>query len=112
MSECIFCRIVQGEISADKKYEDEEFLAFTDINPQAPFHYLIIPKKHVSNLMEIQDEDMVGRLFSVIRHLAKEEKLDEKGFRVVNNCGEEGGQTVDHIHFHLLGGRFMNWPPG
>ncbi len=112
MADCIFCKIVEGDIPAQKVYEDNEFLVFADVKPQAPVHHLVIPKEHVSNLMEIDDGDLLGRLFVVIQKVAQQEGISEKGFRVVNNCGDDGGQTVDHIHFHLLGGRFMEWPPG
>ncbi len=112
MADCIFCKIVEGEIPAQKVYEDHEFLVFADLKPQAPVHHLVIPKEHISNLMEIKDQDLLGRLFGVIQKVARQEGISEKGFRVVNNCGDDGGQTVGHIHFHLLGGRFMEWPPG
>lgn len=112
MADCIFCKIVEGDIPAQKIYEDHEFLVFADVKPQAPVHHLVIPKEHISNIMEIKDQDLLGRLFGVIQKVAQQEGISEKGFRVVNNCGDDGGQTVGHIHFHLLGGRFMEWPPG
>ncbi len=112
MADCIFCKIVEGDIPAQKVYEDHEFLVFADMKPQAPVHHLVIPKEHISNIMEIKDQDLLGRLFGVIQKVAQQEGISEKGFRVVNNCGDDGGQTVGHIHFHLLGGRFMEWPPG
>ncbi len=112
MADCIFCKIVEGDIPAQKVYEDHEFLVFADVKPQAPVHHLVIPKEHISNIMEIKDQDLLGRLFGVIQKVAQQEGISEKGFRVVNNCGDDGGQTVGHIHFHLLGGRFMEWPPG
>ncbi len=112
MADCIFCKIVEGDIPAQKVYEDHEFLVFADMKPQAPVHHLVIPKEHISNIMEIKDQDLLGRLFGVIHKVAQQEGISEKGFRVVNNCGDDGGQTVGHIHFHLLGGRFMEWPPG
>ncbi len=112
MEDCIFCRIINEEVPAKKVYEDSEFLVFADVNPQAPVHNLVIPKKHISNIMEIRDGEMLGRLFEVVQKVAQQEGIASDGFRVVNNCGENGGQTVDHLHFHLLGGRFMEWPPG
>ncbi len=110
MAECIFCKIVQGDLPADIVYKDQDVLAFNDINPQAPVHILIIPKKHYQSIME--ENFSLEKLFHVIKHLARENGLAEKGFRVVCNCGDEGGQTVEHLHFHLLGGRKMEWPPG
>jgi len=106
MNDCIFCKIVNGEIPSSKVYEDDEILAFKDINPAAPVHILVIPKKHIAsaNELTVEDEALVGRMFTVIKKLAKEFKL-ENGYRIVNNCGEDGGQEVKHIHFHLLGGR-------
>ena len=106
MEDCIFCKIIKGEIPSDKVYEDDEILAFKDINPIAPIHVLIIPKKHIDSINEINDEDelLIGKIFIVIKKLAKEFNLDN-GYRIVNNCGEDGGQAVKHLHFHLLGGR-------
>ncbi|MGA8943118.1 MAG: histidine triad nucleotide-binding protein [Thermoactinomyces sp.] len=114
MEDCIFCQIVEGKIPSKKVYEDELVYAFHDISPVAPTHVLVIPKKHISSLMELKEEDqtIVSKIMMAIQKIAKEFGLDEKGFRVVNNVGEEGGQTVFHIHFHLLGGRTMTWPPG
>ena len=114
MSDCIFCRIVNGEISSDKVYEDEELLAFRDLNPQAPVHLLVIPKKHIRNIMELDagDTDLMGRLLFRAQELAKNNGCEEKGARFVINCKSNGGQTVDHLHCHVLGGRFMQWPPG
>ncbi len=112
--ECIFCKIAQGEISAKKVYEDDRVLAFHDIAPQAPVHILIIPKKHYSNLVELdeKDKELVGHIFLVANKLAKEMGFDGRGFRIVVNCNRDGGQTVFHLHFHLLAGRQMHWPPG
>ncbi|WP_124727834.1 histidine triad nucleotide-binding protein [Staphylospora marina] len=112
MDDCIFCRIVEGKIPARKVYEDEHVLAFHDIAPQAPVHVLVIPKVHVRSIMELEDEGLAGKIVTGIRNVARELNLDEKGFRVVNNMGQDGGQTVFHIHFHLLGGRTLTWPPG
>ena len=106
MEDCIFCKIVKGEIPSNKVYEDDEILAFKDINPMAPVHILVIPKKHIESANDISEEDelLIGRMFTVIKKLAKENNLDN-GYRIVNNCGEDGGQAVKHLHFHLLGGR-------
>ena len=114
MIECIFCRIIRGEIPAKKVYEDDEFLAFDDINPQAPVHLLVIPKKHIRNIMEAEPDDtaLLGRLLFKAQEIAKNNGCAENGARFVINCKSDGGQTVDHIHCHILGGRFMTWPPG
>ena len=106
MEDCIFCKIIRGEIPSNKVYEDDEILAFKDINPMAPVHILVIPKKHIESADEISEEDelLIGKIFTVIKRLAKENHLDN-GYRIVNNCGEDGGQAVKHLHFHLLGGR-------
>lgn len=111
--DCIFCKIVSGEIPAQKLHEDESSVAFADIHPQAPIHFLVIPRKHISSLAETgaQDADLLGRLVAAATKLAAKQKLN-KGFRIVMNTGEEGGQTVDHLHLHVLGGRSMHWPPG
>lgn len=111
--DCIFCKIVNKEIPCNKVYEDENVIAFHDLDPQAPTHVLIIPKKHIGSAMEIDQQNsvVIGQIYEVAAKLATQLGLD-KGFRVVNNCGEDGGQTVHHIHFHLLGGRSMKWPPG
>ena len=114
MSDCIFCKIVQGEITANVVYSDEEMVAFEDINPQAPIHVLIVPHKHIANNLAMGSEDagMIGRVFLTANAIAHKVGVDTTGFRIVTNCGSHGGQTVDHIHFHLLGGRPMTWPPG
>ncbi|MFN3406987.1 MAG: histidine triad nucleotide-binding protein [Caldimicrobium sp.] len=111
---CIFCKIVNKEIPAKIVYEDEKVLAFHDINPQAPYHILIIPKKHISTLLEIQEEDkeLIGHIYLIIKKIAEELGFAERGYRVVVNCKEEAGQTVFHVHFHVLAGRPMDWPPG
>lgn len=113
MMDCVFCKIASGEIPCKKAYEDAQVLAFYDLDPQAPTHILLIPKTHIGSAMEITEENsgIIGHIYAVAAKLAKEQGL-EKGFRIVNNCGEDGGQTVHHIHFHLLGGRSMQWPPG
>ena len=111
--DCLFCKIIAGEIPSEKVYEDEKVYVFRDINPQAPTHMLVIPKKHLDSLDQVTEEDaeLMAHVPLVIAQLAKEEGLD-KGYRVVVNTGEEGGQSVKHLHFHLLGGRSLQWPPG
>ena len=106
-SDCLFCKIANKDIASDIVYEDEQVVAFKDINPQAPVHTLIIPKKHISTINDIDadDESLVGYLVSVARKLAADNNLSEPGYRVVMNCNQQGGQTVFHIHLHLLGGR-------
>lgn len=104
MDDCIFCKIVKGEIPSTKVYEDDEVLAFNDINPIAPIHILVIPKKHFNSFMEIDDDELMIHINNVIRKIAQEKGLDEKGFRIVTNIGEDGGQAVKHLHFHILGG--------
>ena len=110
---CLFCQIVAGDIPSGKVYEDDMALAFHDITPQAPTHVLVVPKVHISNLTEISpaNSQLIAHLFEVIAKLSRELELSD-GFRVVANQGEFGGQTVDHLHFHLLGGRQLSWPPG
>ncbi|KAJ53858.1 histidine triad (HIT) family protein [Clostridium tetanomorphum] len=114
MGNCIFCKIIKGEIPSEKIYEDDLILSFKDINPEAPMHVLIIPKKHISSLNELKEEDskIISHIFIVAKEIAKKLGIDEKGYRIVTNCGEDGGQTVEHIHFHMLGGRLLQWPPG
>ncbi len=111
--DCLFCKIVKREIPSTKVYEDEHVYAFLDIDPKAPFHAIVIPKEHISSAAEINAENsfLIAKVFEAISTIAKQENL-EKGFRVVNNCGEDGGQTVGHIHFHLLARRNLGWPPG
>jgi histidine triad (HIT) family protein len=114
MSDCIFCKIIAGEIPCKKIYEDGEMLAFHDVNPQAPAHFLLIPKKHIRNLMELEADDvaLAGRLLNKAQELAKELGCEAKGARFVINAKSDGGQTVDHLHLHVLGGRALGWPPG
>jgi histidine triad (HIT) family protein len=114
MSDCIFCKIVSGDIPAEKVFENDHAIGFQDLNPQAPTHVLVIPKKHVSTINDLQDEDkaLVGEMFLAAKQIAADQGLAEKGYRTVMNCNEEAGQTVFHIHLHLLGGRRMQWPPG
>jgi histidine triad (HIT) family protein len=113
MSDCLFCKIVKGEIPSDKLYEDDDLIAFNDINPQAPVHMLIVPKKHITSLEAVEDGDaaLMGKILLLIRNFARERGV-ASGYRVVNNCGASAGQSVFHIHFHLLGGRALGWPPG
>ena len=113
MSDCLFCKIVNKDIPSKKVYEDEGILAFYDIAPAAPVHILVLPKEHIASLAEATDEQLalIGRIHGVMRDLAVELGLQE-GYRVVNNCGDAGGQTIPHLHFHLLGGRNLSWPPG
>lgn len=111
--DCVFCKIISGEIPSEKAYEDDKVLAFFDLEPQAPVHILIIPKEHIESVDRVnsQNSQIIGYIFEIAAKLAKEFGLS-KGYRIVSNCGEDGGQTVGHLHFHLLGGRFMQWPPG
>lgn len=114
MESCVFCKIVSGDIPSEKVYEDDDLLAFEDLSPAAPVHVLIIPKKHMSTLRDIgeADRELIGAIFVAANKIAVEKGLAEEGFRIVANCGENGGQTVFHVHYHLLGGRRMEWPPG
>jgi len=114
MNECLFCKMVSGVIPCDKVHENENVLAFRDIDPKAPTHILIIPKKHITTLNEINenDQDLLGELLLTAKKIAKDEGIDASGYRTVFNCNSDGGQTVFHIHMHLLGGRPMAWPPG
>ncbi len=114
MSSCIFCRIIEGSIPAKIVYQDEHTLAFDDINPQAPVHTLVIPKRHVASVQDLGESDqaLLGRLLLTCTKIAKDKGLSESGFRVVANTGLDGGQTVLHLHFHVMGGRHMSWPPG
>ena len=112
--DCLFCKIIAGEIPSTKVWEDDKVLAFRDIDPQAPQHIIIIPKQHISSANEITEENssVVAKIFETAAKIAKELGFSESGYRIVNNCGEDGGQTVGHIHFHLLAGRNLGWPPG
>ncbi|RME62712.1 MAG: histidine triad nucleotide-binding protein [Nitrospirae bacterium] len=112
--DCIFCKIASKEIPSKIVYEDELSVAFEDINPQAPVHILIIPKKHIPNTLALTEDDkaLIGHLFMVANKIAQDKGIAERGFRLVNNCNAEAGQTVFHLHIHLLGGRAMGWPPG
>lgn len=112
--DCLFCKIVAGDIPSAKVYEDEKVYAFRDIEPQAPVHILIIPKEHIASANELTEENasVVGHIFAVAAKIAKDEGIADGGYRIVNNCGQDGGQTVGHLHFHMLGGRSLQWPPG
>lgn len=110
--DCIFCKIAAKEISVEPVYEDAEFVAFRDQNPQAPVHALVIPKAHYATIMDIDDAGVMGRALKAVQQTAEALGLAEEGFRTVINCRENGGQTVYHVHIHVLGGRFMQWPPG
>ena len=108
---CVFCKIVQGEIAAKKLLDNEDCIAISDLNPQAPTHILVIPKEHFQDIRQLSDVNLMGKLFADASKVAAESRLD-KGFRLVVNTGNDGGQTVHHLHIHLLGGRSMHWPPG
>ena len=107
MQDCLFCKIIKKEIPADIVYEDEEIIAFKDIQPAAPIHILVIPKKHISSIneIELEDEALIGKIYTKIKERAKEQDVDETGYRVIVNCGKDAGQEVMHLHFHLLAGK-------
>lgn len=111
---CLFCKIAKGEIPAKLAYQDEQYVAFHDINPQAPTHILIVPRRHIRTLNDLtaEDNELVGGMFLVAQKLAREAGIAEPGYRVVFNCNHGAGQSVWHIHLHLLGGRSLHWPPG
>lgn len=113
MNDCLFCKMAAGEIPTNKLYEDEQVLAFHDIDPQAPLHFLIIPKRHIPSPAALTEADaaLVGHIYAVIAKIAVEQGL-ENGYRVVTNCGADGGQSVGHLHFHVLAKRSLAWPPG
>jgi histidine triad (HIT) family protein len=113
-AECLFCKMVSGAIKPDTVYEDGDVLAFRDINPQAPVHILVIPKKHIAtpNDLHQRDEELVGKLVTAAGRIAKESGVAASGYRTVMNCNADAGQSVFHVHLHLLGGRIMHWPPG
>lgn len=112
--DCLFCKIVAGEIQADIVYESDDAIAFRDINPKAPTHVLVVPRKHISTINDIavEDEALVGKLFTAAREIAAADGVAEDGYRVTMNCNESAGQSVFHIHLHVLGGRQFDWPPG
>ncbi|HIS25277.1 MAG TPA: histidine triad nucleotide-binding protein [Candidatus Faeciplasma gallinarum] len=112
MSDCLFCKIVSGDVPSKKVYEDEYVYAFEDINPVAPVHILFIPKEHISGVSEITpaNSEVISKIFEAIAKVTAEKGLDKNGFRVVSNCGADAGQTVFHLHFHVIGGTKLNWP--
>ena len=113
-SNCIFCKIARKEISSSIEYEDEQTIAFNDVNPEAPVHVLIIPKLHIDKINSIDEKSMglLGKMAMVAKIIARKRKISDSGFRLVINCGKDSGQVVDHLHMHLLGGRQFGWPPG
>lgn len=114
MKECLFCGIIRGKIKGEIVYQDEAVVAFRDVNPKAPVHVLIVPRKHIGNLLELgsDHERVIGKVFKAAVALAEQEGIAKSGFRIVVNCGADAGQTVFHLHYHLLGGRRLEWPPG
>lgn len=114
MNDCLFCRMVAGEIKPDVVYEDDAVLAFRDTNPQAPTHVLVIPKTHIAALNDLQPEQapLLGRMYLAAQQVAQKDGIAERGYRTVINCNREAGQSVFHVHLHVLGGRAMHWPPG
>lgn len=111
-TDCLFCKIIKKEIPASVVYEDDGALAFNDISPKAPVHILVIPKQHVPGIAELNDVTVVSDLFAVMKKIAIEKGIDKTGYRIVVNHGSDAGQAVPHLHFHLLGGRSLHWPPG
>ena len=113
-ADCLFCRIVAGEVSSTQVYEDDLVIAFRDIGPRAPTHILVIPRRHIASAAELTEADgpLLGRLFAVAAGVARDEGIADGGYRIVTNVGRWGGQTVDHLHLHLMGGRPFAWPPG
>ena len=113
-NDCLFCKIASGEMDTDFVYEDDSLVAFKDINPMAPVHILIVPKKHIPTINDIKkiDTALVGNMIQTAKHIAAQKDIAEEGYRLVFNCGENGGQEINHIHLHLLGGRQMEWPAG
>ena len=114
MTDCLFCKMANGEIEPDLVYEDDEVIAFRDINPQAPTHVLVVPREHIPTLNDLQPRhaELVGRMFLAAKEVARKEGIQEGGYRTVVNCNRDAGQSVFHIHLHVLGGRHMAWPPG
>jgi histidine triad (HIT) family protein len=113
-NDCLFCKFVSGEIRPDLVYQDDAVTAFRDINPQAPVHVLLVPNEHIASLNDLrpQHDPLVGRLLRAAADIAAQEGVGQTGYRLLSNCGRDGGQVVPHLHFHLLGGREMGWPPG
>lgn len=114
MSDCLFCKIISGEIPATIVYQDDSVVAFDDINPQAPIHKLIIPREHIATINDVESahEATIGKMVLAAKQIAKENSIDESGYRLVFNCNKDGGQEVYHIHLHLIGGKKLTWPPG
>lgn len=114
MDDCIFCKIVSGAVKGDVVYQDEDVVAFRDLAPQAPTHVLVVPRRHIATINDLQPETapLIGKLYLAAKQVAEREGLSERGYRTVINCNAEAGQAVFHIHLHVLGGRPMNWPPG
>lgn len=114
MGDCVFCKMVAGYIPSDTVFETEDLIAFHDIHPQAPVHILVVPRRHISTLNDVKltDAALIANMYQAAQQVAKQERIAEAGYRLVMNCNSDGGQTVFHIHLHLLGGRLMNWPPG
>lgn len=114
MEDCIFCKIVAGQIPSKKVFEDDSVMAFYDVDAKAPIHVLVIPKKHIQSILQLtcEDDTLVAHIIEVARNIATELGVSESGFRLVANTGADGGQSVNHLHFHLLGGRNLSWPPG
>lgn len=114
MNDCLFCKIINGSIPSNKVYEDDLIYAFTDIAPVAPSHVVIVPKVHIDSINEVDKSNIeaVSHILIKAKEIAKDLDIDKSGYRLVNNCGDDGGQTVNHLHFHLVGGRNMQWPPG
>ena len=114
MSDCLFCKILDGDIPCDRVYENDQVIAFRDVNPQAPTHILVIPREHISTVNDLtaEDKSIVAEMMLAAQAIAKQEGIEESGYRLVMNCNEGAGQMVFHIHLHILGGRRMNWPPG
>lgn len=114
MTDCLFCKMIAGDITPDTVYEDDDVLAFRDINPQAPTHVIVVPKRHISTINDLSGDDaaLVGKLFLAAKNVAEQDGIAEDGYRTVMNCNAGAGQSVFHIHLHVLGGRGMHWPPG
>ena len=113
MSEdCIFCKIASKQIPVEPVYEDDEFIAFNDLNKQAPVHVLVIPKAHYPTILDVEDAGVLARAMRVACEIAKQQNVADSGFRIVTNCRDDGGQSVYHLHIHVMGGRFLSWPPG
>jgi len=114
MSDCLFCKLINGDIPTDIVYQDDDVFAFHDVSPQAPIHILVIPKQHIATINDTDEshQAVLGKLVLTAKKIAKEQSIADNGYRLVVNCNQDGGQTVFHIHLHLLGGRSLSWPPG